>query len=259
MRKAVRGALYCGLVPIIILMAAALLPVNGGPFSMPGNFSQSPPQFGRALAIPTALSESTRKFAAWSISELEASFTTTAIPITAPPPVQFHEAVFQPLISKNLKIICPIPIGSGVSPMIQMSACVPEYFEASSIKWRACASVIVRGALNCASCACASSARAFASAIAALEASASEERRAISLLAAASLTLPETTIPYVATTPITSAPINIQLDQNEINSAHGSDIEIPKAFLFLFPGVAAVALGGVSIMILLLRFRPPRP
>jgi hypothetical protein len=69
-----------------------------------------------------------------------------------------------------------------VSPMVQMSACVPEYFEAFSTKWRACTSVIVRGAFYCASCACASSARAFASAIAARDASASAESRAVSLL-----------------------------------------------------------------------------
>ena len=97
----------CGLVPITILIGTALSAENGGPFSMPRNLSQSALQLGRVLAIPTALSESTRKFAARSISEPEASLTTTAIPVTAPPPVQFHEPVFQPLISKGLKIICP--------------------------------------------------------------------------------------------------------------------------------------------------------
>jgi len=112
----------------------------------------------------------------------------------------------------------------------------------------------VRGALNCASCACASNARALASAIAALDASASAERRAvssfrmairsnaavvslfalaISVFAADSYTLPETTIPYVATTPTMSAPINIQLDQNEMNSAKGSDIGMVRAPLLL--------------------------
>ena len=145
----------CGLVPITILIGAAVSAENGGPFRMPGNFSQSVPNGSRALAIPTALNELTREFAAWSISKPEASFTAIAIPVTAPPPAHLQEAVFQPLASKSLRIICPIQVGSGVSPIIQMSACVPEYFDASSIKWRACASVIVRGALNCASCACA--------------------------------------------------------------------------------------------------------
>ena len=113
--------------------------------------------------------------------------------------------------------------------------------------------------LNCAARTLRAAAFSFALAASALAVTAAVPASDSSRLSAVSLTSPETTIPYVASRPTRSAPISVQLAQNEMNSAQSSDIAISAPRRFLFAGVVAVVWLGVSIVAWMVKIRPSTP
>ncbi len=123
---------------------------------------------------------------------------------------------------------CKAAISGAISWSVSILG--PYFFSNSSRAWRSFSSSI------------------WAAMVLALAVSAAAPASAKSRLSAASFTLPDTTIPYVAITPTTSAPIKSQFDQYEINSAHGSDIPVPLSFLVLLPIVILTAGLGVWVM-----------
>lgn len=98
-------------------------------------------------------------------------------------------------------------------------------------------------------------ARSFALAAALFAVAAAPVAAASSRFNAVSLMFPVMTTNAVAITPTTRVPTRTQLDQNDRNSAQGSDIPVPIPFLILLPGVILAALSGIWVMIQLVRLR----
>jgi hypothetical protein len=255
-------ARYCGLVPITILIGAAVGEGGFCPLSIPLKLSQLPGHGPLAASICTELRAAERAAQITSTLVPLSDLKRMRTPVAAPAPDQFQDGASQCDCARTFLIETARPFGSGPSPRTYMAALVPANIDKAAIRLSLSDSDIDLGALNLSSAAWASSARAFALAIDALASSPSVESRVVSRVNSAilsreasrslsqcsSLTSAVFTMTKVASTPPSKQASNIQLAIVATKVAVGNDISenghirIPD--WFFIEGILLALIGG---------------
>jgi len=152
-----------GLVPITILMGAAVGAGGFGPLSIPPKWSQSPGHACFPADICTEFKPATKASHIASISAVLPGLEKTKTPTAEPTPDQTHDNAFHFDWLRRFVIEPPKALGSGPSPSTYMAASVSGNPDNSLIKRGLSACGIDRGVLNFSRASWASAARAFAS------------------------------------------------------------------------------------------------
>ena len=156
---------YWGLVPITILMGAAVGAGGFGPLSIPPKWSQSPGHCCFTASRLTEMKAATSASQAAPICPSVPSLNKTTIPVAAPTPDQFQDSASHFAFLRRSAMTPEIALGSGPSPKMYMAAFVPANPDSNLINLGISLDGIDLGAFSFSRANRASRARAFASAI----------------------------------------------------------------------------------------------
>lgn len=144
-----RSAVYWGLLPIMILIGAAVGEGWLGPPSIPPKWSQSAPGQDSTLAsMCIESSPAIRVLHGFWISEPLPGLKVMNMPGAAPAPVQVQDSTDQCACVSNAFMASPRLVGSSPSPKIYTAAFVPENPESSLTSRGTSDAGIDLGALN---------------------------------------------------------------------------------------------------------------